>query len=315
MSFSSATKEELAKIALHTEDARRAELAAIGRLAGTIELMAGGKMLLRIDTESSVIAWRVFELIRQLYRYGCEVRMKEGQRLYKHSSYQVRVEDAAVAHTLLQDMGILISDQDVEGMQPAWELLKDESCINAFLRGAFLASGSVSDPQRGYHMEIVVRDEELAKLLERVMSEQGLHAHLIERKDVNVVYLKDSEHIVELLGRMGAVRSLLDFENVRVERSVRNQFNRAINCETANLDKTMSAAAKQCEAIQYLEKKQKFQLMPPELREVAELRMEYPQETLAELAARLPGVSKSGVNHRLRRIVELAQEQKEKDER
>jgi len=308
ISFSLKTKEELAKLPLHDTCCRRAELTALARLSGTIEVISGGKLQLRFDTESSVIAWRIFELVRQLYQFGCEVQMREGQRLYKHNSFRVRVLDTDIARQMLDDVGILVADQDIEAAEALDQLLESECCCRAFLRGAFLAAGSVSDPTRAYHLEIVARDEALSSLIENVLRSFGLSAHTISRKESSVVYLKDSENIVDLLNIMGATRALLEMENVRAEKSVRNNVNRAINCETANLDKTMSAAAKQFEAIQTIEKMGRFRSLTPELRQVAEARLENPQATLQQIADMLPSVSKSGVNHRLRKLVEIANE-------
>ena len=237
--------------------------------------------------------------------------MKEGQRLYKHNSYHVRVHDEAVARQMLDDVGILMAEQDIQDARSLDMFDQEPCCRKAFLRGAFLASGSVSDPARAYHLEIVARDETLAALIERMLREFDLGAHTVARKDSCVVYLKDSENIVDLLNMMGATRALLEMENVRVEKSVRNNFNRAINCETANLDKTMSAAARQFEAIQYIEKQGKFKTLSLELRQVAEARLDNPQATLQQIADMLPEVSKSGVNHRLRKLVQIANDLRE----
>ena len=306
ISFSLRTKEELAKLPLHRPCCQRAELTALARLSGTIELLSGGKLQLRFDTESSVIAWRIFELIRQIYHFGCEVQMREGQRLYKHNSYRVRVLDTDIARQMLDDVGILLADQEIDQAQPLDQLLESDCCRRSFLRGAFLAAGSLSDPARAYHLEIVARDETLARLIERLICGYDMAANTINRKESNVVYLKDSENIVDLLNLMGATRALLEMENIRVEKSVRNNVNRAINCETANLDKTMSAAARQYEAIQTIERMGKFRTLSPQLRQVAEARLENPQATLQQIADMLPQVSKSGVNHRLRKLVDIA---------
>ena len=239
--------------------------------------------------------------------------MKEGQRLDKHSSYRVRVEDMQVARTILDDVGILMDEETPTGGDGVLErYLGEDCCRRAFLRGAFLAAGSISDPARAYHLEIVSRDEDMAALIEGLVRGFDLGANTVTRKESSVVYLKDSENIVDLLNLMGATRALLEMENVRVEKSVRNNFNRAINCETANLDKTMSAAARQYEAIGAIERMGKFRSLSQELRQVAEARLENPQATLQEIADMLPNVSKSGVNHRLRKLVDIANDLRSK---
>ncbi|MGB9804650.1 DNA-binding protein WhiA, partial [Desulfofundulus sp.] len=187
------------------------------------------------------------------------------------------------------------------------ELVRRECCRRAYLRGAFLGGGSVNNPEGTYHLEIITGNAEHARALGRLMGEFGLEARVSVRKNWHVVYLKDSDQIVALLNVMGAHAALLDFENVRIYKDVRNQVNRLVNCETANLNKVVEAALRQVEDIRFIAGTLGLEKLPPALRQVAEARLQYPDASLRELGEVLePRVGKSGVNHRLRRLSEIA---------
>ena len=176
------------------------------------------------------------------------------------------------------------------------------------LREAFLKAGSVSNPEKAYHFEVVARTEEEAETLKNAMNTFPVEAKIVKRKGAYVVYLKEGEQIVTMLGVLGASVALMNFENVRILKEMRNSVNRKVTCETANIHKTVSAAVKQAEAIRYIESKAGISALPDNLREIAALRLENPEMPLKELGALLdPPVGKSGVNHRLRRIMEAAE--------
>ena len=184
-----------------------------------------------------------------------------------------------------------------------------ECCRRAFLRGAFLASGSISDPEKSYHLEFVCTTEKKAGQLVEILKRFGLDGKQILRKRSYVVYLKDGEQIVDALNIMGAHIALMEMENVRIVKGIRNTVNRKLNCEMANITKTVTAANKQVADIQFLSGKIGLNALPENLREIARLRLEYPDATLVELGEMLyPPVGKSGVNHRLRKLGNLAKE-------
>lgn len=188
-------------------------------------------------------------------------------------------------------------------------LIERGCCKQAYLRGAFLASGSMTDPEKGYHFEIVCNDACHAELIEYIMSDFGMEPRIVRRKKYHVVYLKDGSMIVDILNVMGAHKSLMGMENVRILKDMRNSVNRRVNCETANINKTVSAAVKQIEDIRYIEQTKGLKYLPDNLRTIAELRLEEPDMPLKELGERLvPPLGKSGVNHRLRKISEIAGE-------
>ncbi len=178
----------------------------------------------------------------------------------------------------------------------------------AFLREWFVTAGSVSDPMKSYHFEIVCEDNDRAETLMYLLCEYGLDAKITDRKGHFVVYLKEGEQIADALALMGARSSVMTFQNARVEREVRGSINRRVNCETANIKKTVSASVRQIEDIRLIEEKRGLSSLPKNLREVALLRLEYPDTSLADLGGLLdPPVGKSGVNHRLRRIGDIAE--------
>ena len=186
-------------------------------------------------------------------------------------------------------------------------LLKQSCCKRACLRGTFLCAGSMSDPKKGYHLEFVCEKEKQAQQIREMIADFELEAKIICRKKHYVVYMKEGAAIVDLLNVMGARLSLMHLENLRVEKEVRNSVNRKVNCEAANITKTVNAASRQIEDILYLQKHYGMEKLPENLREMAEIRLEYPESSLQELGKFLnPPVGKSGVNHRLRKLSELA---------
>lgn len=207
-------------------------------------------------------------------------------------------------------MGLLDQEGEVlAGIAP--DLIQKKCDKIAYLRGAFLAGGSINNPEGTYHLEIITNDSQHAEALTDLMNYFQLGAKISLRKNWYVVYIKESENIVDFLGFIGAHRALLEFENVRVLKDVRNKVNRLVNCETANLTKTVMAAIRQKENIELIASTIGLQALPLPLREIAQLRLEYPDASLKELGEMLtPKVGKSGVNHRMRKIDELAEKLK-----
>lgn len=187
------------------------------------------------------------------------------------------------------------------------QVVQKDCCKKAFIRGMFLATGSVNDPQKAYHFEIVVHNKELAQAVQEVIRGFGLDAKIVKRKKYYVVYLKEGSMIVDILNMMEAYVSLMDMENVRILKDMRNDINRRVNCETANIKKTVNAARRQIEDIEYIERTKGLRYLNDSLRALAEIRLEEPDANLSELGQMLnPPVSKSGVNHRLRKISSIA---------
>ena len=186
-------------------------------------------------------------------------------------------------------------------------MVEEDCCRIAFLRGAFLTGGYVSAPGRGYHLELVTSHYNVARQTVLLLEEMGLSCGFVSRRGNFVLYYKDSNVIEEIVGRMGAPGAAMDFRLRKVEKDFRNNINRRVNCETANLGKTVEAAARQCHAIGRLEKAGQLEQLPESLRETARVRMEHPEESLTELLQHFdPPLSRPGLNNRLRKLEQLA---------
>ena len=304
MSFASETKKEMTQ-----EESKpccaKAELSALIRMNGSLSF--SNKMLsLDVQTENAAIARRLYTLIKSLYPYQVELLVRKKMRLKKNNVYICRVREGA--KELLEDLKILKESFQFE-YSISQELVKKNCCKRAYLRGAFLAGGSVNNPETSsYHLEIYSLYKTHSDALVELMNKFDLNAKTIERKKGFVAYLKEAEKISDFLSIAGAHAALLKFEDVRIIRDMRNSVNRLVNCETANLNKTISAAIRQVENIRFIENTIGLDQLPEKLREIARLRVEYQDVTLKELGEMVStgNVSKSGINHRLRKIDEIA---------
>lgn len=304
MSFSAVTKEELARIMEQKECCNLAELAALVRMDGTLQI-ANNFYALNVSTESAPVARKTYRLAKTLLKLPVDIVVRRKLRLKKNNSYIVKIYPRAI--TDLQRLGLLDEKGEIQPGIPK-EIIKFRCDQKAYLRGAFLAGGSINNPEGTYHLEIITNDSLHAEAICKLLNKFHLGAKVSMRKNWHVVYIKESEHIVEFLGFIGAHHALLEFENVRVLKDMRNQVNRLVNCETANLNKTVDAAVRQVENIQRIANTIGLQALPAPLKEIAELRLQYPDLSLKELGEMLqPKVGKSGVNHRMRKIDELAE--------
>lgn len=284
MSFSSEVKEELAKRMSPARHCQIAELAAIMNLCGQYGRDENGGFTIGFQTENEAVARKGFTLLKKTYNIDTDIVLKE--------------EDI---QSLLSKLGDL--DRPVSPI-----LIKSVCCKRAFLRGAFLSIGSMSDPAKGYHLEFDCTNEEKARQLQELIRGFDIEARIIRRKKYHVVYLKEGAGIVDLLNVCEAPVSLMNMENLRIIKEMRNSVNRRVNCETANIAKTVNAAARQVADIEYIQMYYGFQNLPDSLREMAEIRLEYPDVPLKELGEYFnPVLGKSGVNHRLRKLSELAE--------
>ncbi len=310
MSFSSKAKEDLANERIKKPCCRLAALSALTQMTGSLLLAGGGKKKLRLTTESYAVARWIVQLAKGLYDLEAEILVREHRRLGKTKSFTILFQGEALREVLL-DTGLMgHSDEgySFEGGVPP-RLVENECCRRAFLRGAFMGGGSISNPEKGYHLEFVVRTDRFALELCALLNQYELGAKEVLRKGSNVVYLKESEKIKEFLSIIGAHGALLDLEDVRTYKDFRNNLNRKVNCETANIQKTIDAAGRQMENIRYLIQCGEFQNLSPALRETAEARINNPEASLQELGEMLSEpVGKSGVNHRLRKLETLALE-------
>lgn len=311
MSFSSIVKNEICRIPEDKDCCQIAELSAIMRMSGTIHINGKQGLSFRISTENPAIARRVFTLMKNLFKIHSDILVKKNNSLKKNNVYIIVVspdmgaKDILIKAAILKEHNGAISINNKIGS----EIIKKSCCKRAYLRGAFLGGGSISNPEKTYHMEFVANALEHAEEVMKLINSFDLNSKVIQRKNSFVVYLKEGEQIVDLLNIIGAHTALLELENVRIYKEVRNNVNRLVNCETANLNKTVDAAVRQIDSIKLIQKKVGLRKLPPNLREIAELRINYPDVSLKELGEMLnPPIGKSGVNHRLRKIEKIAEE-------
>ncbi|KIL46508.1 sporulation regulator WhiA [Jeotgalibacillus alimentarius] len=305
MSFASETKKELTQIEAN-DCCSKAELSALIRMNGTLSF-SNRVLIVNIQTENAAIARRIYTLIKKNYTVQVELLVRKKMRLKKNNVYIVRI--AEQARDILEDLNILGEGFSLNhDISPA--TIGKKCCQRAYLRGAFLAGGSVNNPETSsYHLEIFTLYEEHNDSLANLMNQFNLNSKTIERKKGFVTYLKEAEKITEFFSLIGAHQALLRFEDVRIVRDMRNSVNRLVNCETANLNKTIGAALRQVENIRFIERTAGLGILPDKLREIAELRVAYQDVTLKELGEMVSGgaVSKSGINHRLRKIDQIAE--------
>ncbi len=306
LSFAATTKKELTQ--LEQEDCcAKAELAALIRMNGSLSINQL-KLVLDVTTENAAIARRIYVLVKKLYPAAfIELLVRKKMRLKKNNVYLIRMKNDA--KQVLEDLGIL-EEGLILTKTISKELIQSSCCKRAYLRGAFLAGGSVNHPETSsYHLEIFSLYEEHNQSLCELMNEYELNAKTLERKKGFITYLKESEKITEFLNIIGAHQALLYFEDVRIMKDMRNSVNRLVNCETANLNKTVGAALRQVENIRFIDREIGLVNLPPKLREIAEMRILHQDVTLKELGEMIEGgkVSKSGVNHRLRKLDQIAE--------
>ncbi|AQP53351.1 DNA-binding protein WhiA [Vagococcus penaei] len=303
MSFASDVKKELTTLEVHKEHAK-AELAALIRMNGAVSLV-NRQFVLNIQTENAAIARRIFSLLKDHYQVTSELLVRRKMKLKKNNVYIVRLKQET--QPILTDLEIM--DNLMFNTRVSSEIMGNEQKMRSYLRGAFLAGGSVNNPETSrYHLEIYSMYEDQCVDLCEMLQFYGLNGRISERRNGFITYLKGAEEIADFLVLIGATNAMLKFEDVRIVRDLRNSVNRLMNCENANMNKTADAAKRQIQNIELIAKKVGLEALPEKLREVAELRVEHPEISLKELGEMLPSgaISKSGINHRMRKINEFA---------
>ena len=310
MSYASEVKKELTQLEVHREHAK-AELAALIRMNGTVGLV-DKKFILNVQTENAAIARRIYVLLKDHFDVESELLVRRKMKLKKNNVYIVRLKQGT--KEVLSDLSIM------EGMSfhshVSDEVMMNTQKVKSYLRGAFLAGGSVNNPETSrYHLEIHSSYEEHNDDICQMMNQFDMNARTLERRNGYITYLKEAEKIADFLALIGATSGMLKFEDVRIIRDMRNSVNRLVNCENANLNKTIDAASKQIESIKFIDEMIGLDKIPTKLREIALVRLEYPEVTLKELGEMIPSgtISKSGINHRLRKLNEMAENLRTKE--
>lgn len=313
MSFSTTVKNEIARTIPESKCCKKAELSGLIRVDGTILIGAKWQLSLEVKTENAAVARKFLKLMKLVYNIETQMSILRKNRLKKNYSYRIKIAEADKIKDILVDLGIS-DDGFFLNSGVSREINENSCCKRAFLRGVFLGSGSVIDPETGYHMELVLEDEEFAKLLVTLLNSFELTPKINERKGYYIVYLKESEQIVTFLSIIGAYNGVFAYENIRIQKGVRNKVNRLVNCETANLNKSIDASFKQIENIKLIDEKIGIENLPENLQIIANLRLENPDVSLRELGEMLhPPLSKSGINHRIRKIDAISKKIREKE--
>jgi DNA-binding protein WhiA len=309
MSFSGKVKEELAGQLSLARHCQVAELAALLCGCGRVEKMSDGNRKLWIQTENEAVARKSFTLLRKTFNIETAIVIREGSHLKRGKVYLVEVTDPARTEEVLQGTKLSVDNETGLLEMDNSLVVQMNCCKRAFIRGIFLSSGSISDPEKGYHFEIVCPDSRKAEQLQGIIRSFHVEAKIVVRKKSYVVYVKEGAQIVDMLAVMEANVALMDLENIRILKEMRNTVNRKVNCEAANINKTVSAAVKQIDDIRYIEETKGLDKLPEGLKDMALTRLTYPEASLKELGALLQNpVGKSGVNHRLRKLSEMAEE-------
>lgn len=307
LSFASDIKKELTNLPIKN-CCGKAELSALIRMNGSI-FFSNKQIMVNIQTENAAIARRIYTLLKKYYEVNVELLVRKKMRLKKNNVYIVRLMNNG--EMILKDLQILGEGFEINHRISS-QLIKKKCCKRSYLRGAFLAGGSVNNPETSsYHLEIFSLYKEHSESLSELMNVFSLNSRTLERKKGCITYLKEAEKIADFLSVIGAHHALLRFEDVRIVRDMRNSVNRLVNCETANLNKTISAAFRQVENIKYIDEKIGLESLPEKLQEIAKLRIAHQDVTLKELGEMVSGgISKSGINHRLRKLDEIAEKLK-----
>jgi len=288
-----------------------AEIAGFLRVSGSLRLTGRGKFTIVIATDNPAIARHYKRLIREYFQIDAKLEVGGAEALKKGHTYMLTISPEDRSESILRETGILlvregnnfISDGIYE------ELIRKKCCKRAYMRGMFMGTGTISDPEKSYHLEFVCESRTLANDLKKMINSfVDLSVKVVQRRNRWVVYMKNSQYISDMLALMGAHAQMLAFENVRVQKSVYNQTTRIMNCDNANTDRTLDASEKQIRAIRILEETGQLSVLTDKLRELARLRVENPEASLTQLGEMMePKLGKSGVNNRMKRILSMAE--------
>lgn len=308
MSFSNNVKEELAAKLDNKKHCRIAELAAIISICGNVVISEFEKYSIKIISENISVTKKVYILLKKTYNITPEISIRNNGRKENGRRYIIVVKNHEESINVLRTTGLINekTETEEEFSEENPVFIKD-CCKRAFIRGSFMASGYIGDPSKAYHLEIVCNSRKKAEQLVKILQTFEIETKIVARKGYFVVYIKEGQGIVNVLNVMGAHVSLMELENIRIVREMRNELNRRVNCETANMYKTVSSYVKQKEAIEYIKDTVGLDKLPKSLQEMAYVRLENPEASLASLGEMLSKpIGKSGVNHRLRKICDIA---------
>ena len=311
MSFSIKVKNELANHISNATHCRIAELAALISMCGSVIIDENNNYKIRIKTETQPTAEKIKKLLWKTFKVDVDISTREHAYSKVGRTYTLLVGDHQQALKILQATKLINENNEIGenfSITNNIVIMKD-CCKRAFIRGAFMAAGSISDPNKSYHFEIKCNSEKKAKQLIELLENYNIDGKMVARKGGYVVYIKEGEGIVDVLNVMEAHVSLMEMENVRILKGMSNYYNRQVNCETANIKKTVATSVRQIDDIDFIIQNKGIDYLPEKLQDIAWVRKENPDASLQELGEMLdPPLGKSGVNHRLRKICQIAQE-------
>ena len=311
MSFSIKVKNELANHISNATHCRIAELAALISMCGSVIIDENNNYKIRIKTETQPTAEKIKKLLWKTFKVDVDISTRENAYSKVGRTYTLLVGDHQQALKILQATKLINENNEIGenfSITNNIVIMKD-CCKRAFIRGAFMAAGSISDPNKSYHFEIKCNSEKKAKQLIELLENYNIDGKMVARKGGYVVYIKEGEGIVDVLNVMEAHVSLMEMENVRILKGMSNYYNRQVNCETANIKKTVATSVRQIDDIDFIIQNKGIDYLPEKLQDIAWVRKENPDASVQELGEMLdPPLGKSGVNHRLRKICQIAQE-------
>ena len=305
MSFSSEIKDEVAKIKVEDYKIILSELAGITPMCGILNFK-NNKISMEYITENAPVARRIFTFLRRSFGFDVEVNNVRSTQL-KKNVFIIYISQDESCRLLLDELKYIKGASVFMINYAPTDLIKTSNEKKAYIRGAFMGSGSITDPKKGYHLEFVSENESNAYFLRDTINEFGLKSKVIMRKEKYIIYIKDSEQISDFLSLIGAYNSVLNYENVRVIKEMRNNVNRIVNCETANLNKTVKSSYDQVEDIKLIEREIGIENLDEDLKAIAKIRLENRSMSLNDIANSIePKLSKSTVNYRFKKLRRIA---------
>ncbi|NLD10548.1 MAG: DNA-binding protein WhiA [Clostridiales bacterium] len=310
MSFSTETKNELSRVEPEKKCCQLAEIAGFIRVAGSIRLVGGGKFKIVITTDNPAVARHYKKLIKEYFQVDTELEIGAAAALKKGHTYMLTIDPEMRSESILRETGILLvregNNYISDGIYD--DIVKTKCCRKSYVRGIFMGTGTVNDPEKSYHLEVVCSSEKLARDLRRLINTfEDLSAKVVERKGKYVVYMKNSQYISDTLAIMGAHSQVLKFEDTKIRKELVNETVRITNCDNANTDRALDASQHQLAAIHKIEEEGGLGRLPQKLAELAELRLSNPEASLTQLGEMMdPKLKKSGVNSRMKRILDTA---------
>lgn len=302
MSFAEEVKNEIAHCKTENAACRAAELVALLCMGGSLMLGSHGYIGIEFSTSNNAVARKALTMWMQSFDVRPEVRVRQGLRLRKKNYYILRIPPTAASTQILETLSLFPRDTEFSALD-----LKKADCQRAFLRGAFMGGGSVNQPKGDYHLELVTGNAGFAERLLKIMRHFHVPAKMTDRKGEYLVYVKEGNGVSSFLQYIGATQAYMKFESVRVVKDMRNNVNRVVNCETANLQKTVDAAIRQRQNIERIKDAGMYNRLTEKLQEAADLRLQHPEASLGELAT-FSGVTKSGLVHRFKKIADIARQ-------